>query len=565
MVAAVALAATALALATAGPRPPAPVPPPPGGPPFRVKAALHMHTGFSGDARGTVDDVVTAAREAGLQVVVITDHNTEAAREQEGWHGGVLVLVGMEKSTTAGHALVLGAPPLPFRLDGDPAEVARDAADLGGFAAVAHPAGEGAARRWSAGLAGYSALEVLSLGERGSWPGGASVLGLLTRYAVDPRAAMVRSYRFSRAALSLWDRLLAERPVAALLGLDAHGGLKVGSRMFPLPSHAQVLRLASEELLLDRALAGDLATDRTAVFDALRHGHGLVEVDALGPPPPLTMKASVGGRSAGPGDEVPFAPGGRLVVDPGRAGVRLVLLKDGRPAAQGPRLDVPLAAPGVYRVEAYPEGAPRGPGDPLPWVITNAIAVLPESDLAARAARGGPGPVPGVPAGERRSLVTPSAGALSPAWQIDRAPAARASARLDDGAVRFDFVLGETAPTHASLALWQPQSFAAGDTLVLRVRGDRRFRFDVQVRTHEPGGAPPVRIWRRSVRAEPEWREAAVPLALLTTYDGRPGPPRLADVVGVYVHVDEAHLPPGARGTLWVADLAVVHPREASR
>jgi hypothetical protein len=71
---------------------------------------------------------------------------------------------------------------------------------------------------------------------------------------------------------------------------------------------------------------------------------------------------------------------------------------------------------------------------------------------------------------------------------------------------------------------------------------------------------PPVRIWRRSVRAEPEWRSVVVPLDSLRTYDKRPGGPRLGEVIGVYVHVDHSHLPPGARGTLWIDDVEIVHP-----
>src|SRR5438876_6666233 len=83
------------------------------GPPFRVRGAPHVHTAFSADATGTVEDVVRAARACGLQFVMITDHNTQAALAQQGYREGVLVLVGLEKSTDAGHAIVLGTGPLP--------------------------------------------------------------------------------------------------------------------------------------------------------------------------------------------------------------------------------------------------------------------------------------------------------------------------------------------------------------------------------------------------------------------------------------------------------------------
>jgi len=68
----------------------------------RVPGVVHVHTTLSGGA-ATPDEVIAAAQAAGLKVVVITDHNNVDAKKWEGYHDGVLVLVGTEISTTAGH------------------------------------------------------------------------------------------------------------------------------------------------------------------------------------------------------------------------------------------------------------------------------------------------------------------------------------------------------------------------------------------------------------------------------------------------------------------------------
>jgi hypothetical protein len=511
-----------------------------------------------------VGEIVRAARQAGVRFVILTDHNTEAARAEEGWREGVLVVVGLEKSTDAGHAVVLGAPPLPFGLDGDPAEVVRDAGDLGGFVVAAHPADAHPERRWKGDLGTVAGIEVLSFGPRASWPAGASIVPLLARYPLDGTGALLSAFRFSRAALDLWDRLLAARPVAGFLGLDAHGGVLASGIVLPFPSYGQMFRLASQHVLLDRPLGGDFGVDRAAVLDALRRGRGFVAVDALADASAFTFEAVGAGGHAGPGESVRFSPGLRLVADAGGVpGTRLVLLANGRPLTRGPSLDVPVEAPGVYRVEAYLEdGGSRGPGEPLPWVITNAIAILPQAELDVRAARGRPPALPAPPEGDTTVLADFGA-PPAPAWQVDRAEGASASVRVEEGALRFDFGLGPAAPTHASIADWEPRSFGPDDVLTFRVRSDRRMRFDLQVCTRDQGADARVRIWRRSVRAEPEWQRAAVPLVSLKTYDGRPGTPRLSDVVGLYVHVDEANLPPASRGTLWIDDVSLVHPRPA--
>ena len=73
----------------------------------RTSGVVHVHTTLS-DGGGTPQEVAAAARAAGLGFVVITDHNNLDAKGFEGYHDGVLVLVGTEISTTAGHVLGLG-------------------------------------------------------------------------------------------------------------------------------------------------------------------------------------------------------------------------------------------------------------------------------------------------------------------------------------------------------------------------------------------------------------------------------------------------------------------------
>src|SRR5262249_3954519 len=88
----------------------------------RVPGVVHVHTTLS-DGAATPDEVIAAARAAGLKFVVITDHNDLDAKKWEGYHDGVLVIVGTEISTKAGHLLGLGIPDPLFRFSGD----ARDA------------------------------------------------------------------------------------------------------------------------------------------------------------------------------------------------------------------------------------------------------------------------------------------------------------------------------------------------------------------------------------------------------------------------------------------------------
>ena len=70
--------------------------------------ALHVHTVKSNGA-GTLAEVVSAAERAGLQFLIITDHETRGYADEgaEGWQQSILVLVGEELSLGFSRFIIL--------------------------------------------------------------------------------------------------------------------------------------------------------------------------------------------------------------------------------------------------------------------------------------------------------------------------------------------------------------------------------------------------------------------------------------------------------------------------
>lgn len=533
--------------------------------PYRARGAVHVHTSASRDAHGaagSLDDVAGAARAAGLDFVVVTDHNTEASVGIDGYGRGVLLLGGVEKSTDAGHALVLGLRELPFRLDGDPATVVRDARDLGGFVVAAHPTGPSPESRWAAGLEGVAGIETMNLVGLTLPEAGIErlrLLGPLARATVDPLGALLAAVRFSRAPLTLWDRALAERPLAGLLGSDAHGGVPMGPVWVPVPSYRDVFAFASNHLVLAGPLTKDPSADRRLVLDALRSGHSYVAVDALADASGFLLEARSGEERGIMGDSVTLIGEAEVRAEADApTGTSLVLLRDGEEVARGPRIDLRTDHPGAYRVEAYLDPALCPGSHHLPWILSNPVYLFPAGERAAREGRALALP-PEEPDLPRDVEVVEAFGGprVPEAWRGERSDGGIARLDLEDGALRLDYALGPGPRTHAAACDFEPRDLSPYRLLVLRVRADRRMRFDVQVRTADRAAPGGVRIWRRSVRAETGWRRAVVPLPTLKTYDHRGGRPDLAHVVGIHVHVDEAMLRPGSRGTLWIDDVGL--------
>ncbi len=66
---------------------------------------IHLHSEYSFDGRTPVSEMIRAARVSGVHFLALTDHACVTARERgwEGWHDGVLVLVGQEISPRFNH------------------------------------------------------------------------------------------------------------------------------------------------------------------------------------------------------------------------------------------------------------------------------------------------------------------------------------------------------------------------------------------------------------------------------------------------------------------------------
>ena len=103
-------------------------------------ANLHVHTTFS-DGSGDITEVIAAARKAGLDILLINDHDTLAAREQgyEGYHQGLLVLVGLEISGRHNHYLAYNIDRVPQYDWRRPQDFIDRVRQQGGLGFIAHP------------------------------------------------------------------------------------------------------------------------------------------------------------------------------------------------------------------------------------------------------------------------------------------------------------------------------------------------------------------------------------------------------------------------------------------
>jgi hypothetical protein len=530
---------------------------------LRVPAVVHVHTTLS-DGGGTPDEVIRAAREAGVAVLGISDHNNLDAKPYEGYRDGVLVLVGSELSTPVGHLLGVGLERDPvFRFNGDGLDALEDVRDLGGIPFAAHPLSPRADLRFTGfGLPGPWGLELLN-GDSDARSAGPRLLWTAFFYRLNPDYALLVAASSIDPVLERWDALLAERDVTGLAGADAHSRLTLTRDLsLRFPSYQALFRQARNQLLLGEPLRGEAARDRTVVLEALRAGRFYIGRDALAPADGFSFTVEDGaGRRFTMGDQVE-AGGSLRAVAGGRVpeGTRIVLRRDGQAVGEGrSRIDLPLPGPGVYRVEA------RLAGWAVPWVITNPIYVF---DRTVREARRQRAAWPGPPPPPRESA--PLRFASDPPFTAEHDPDSTTNATViaprtgpgGSDAFMLEFHLAPPGPgrfTWCALVNREARDLSAWKGMRFKLRGDGEYRLWIQLRDLNPASSDEgLEWWMASARTSGEWSEVQLPFTRFRTLnpksDGRLDPGETRALVFV---LDHASVKPGTRGTIWVSDVGV--------
>jgi hypothetical protein len=340
---------------------------------------IHMHTGHS-DGTKSHDELARIAEAAGLDFLVVTDHNVFPSG-MDGYYGRTLLLVGEEvhdpdRSLQSSHTLCFDIKEDVAELAPDPQRLIDRVTAQGGFAFLAHPFERDVAdflpepniswRDWE--VEGYAGIELWNYMSEFKALLKSKVHAILFAYLPD--LAVVGPYS---ETLRKWDELLRTRRVAALGGSDAHGTVyRLGPLSRAVQPYDYLFGCVNTHLLLAESLTGELARDRALVYEALRHGHGFVGYERPAAVAGFRCWARSGGQEATLGEALSLKGPVELWAEvPARADLRLV--RDGRIVARasGRRLAWVGHQAGAYRVEAYRRYAGRQRG----WIFGNPIYV----------------------------------------------------------------------------------------------------------------------------------------------------------------------------------------------
>ena len=348
---------------------------------FDYSGAIHFHSEYSYDGRIPVPDILKAAAEVGIDILLLTDHETLTARDkgEAGWHGETLLIVGEEVSPYQfNHLLVFGVDrsmgPSPCGKDylGDLLERVQED---GGIGLIAHPDHGGTEmfhvkqfpwERWDVvGYAGMSIWDFMTDWQASLTGYCRGLIGYFFPVFVlkGPKAETLRR----------WDALNQQSRIVGFGELDNHDTpVNLFGLTFSVFPFRKAFRFVSTHLLLEQALSGEAIGDTEAVLNALKRGRAYASLEFFAPARGFEFTVTDKQDRAFSGDEFRLTSHAVLEVSLPRKG-KIRVIKDGKLFWEGKGVAIrrPVSERGVYRVEAYLKRFARY----RPWIYSNPIYV----------------------------------------------------------------------------------------------------------------------------------------------------------------------------------------------
>lgn len=337
---------------------------------------IHIHSIYS-DGTGTIPGIAATAEEAGLDFIMMTDHNNLRALKngEEGWYGRVMAIIGYEINDIddSNHYLAFGLEEEVNKNLPAP-EYVRRVKKNGGFGIIAHPdekrhaLPEHPSYPWTAwDSQDYQGIEIWN--QMSEWMEGLTPWNKLWRF-LNPRKSIIAPVS---QTLNRWDEVNKKRKVMGIGGVDAHahrykmlGGL-IQVTVFRYKVQFKTVRT---HLLLSEPLEPGMAPEKAKklVFDALLNCRIFVSNYFNGDARGFRFEAENGNGSVGVGNSLELGPETRILVALPLPGlIRLIL--NGRTVQEkyGESETFSVQKPGLYRVEVYRKNRA--------WIFSNHIRI----------------------------------------------------------------------------------------------------------------------------------------------------------------------------------------------
>lgn len=381
-----------------------------------VRTLLHVHSAFSHDSRGTIKEIISAAKETGVRVIMFSEHPATSydyfIDGHRGFKDGVLLIPGAE----TGGFLAYPRQSIQNRKTDTPQAFADLVRSTAGLVFLCH-----LEERMDWQIANVTGTEIYNthadvkgetrfLAALRSPLTMFSLTGILKQYPQEVFGALLD---YPADYLKRFDELCQVARHTGIAGNDSHhnqayrakiledGKVVVEDALGEKIATLDPEKIAAIKLLTAGRKPGDLLLDfdldpyvcsfrhvsthlllqsvnENEVRQALSDGRVYVAFDWIADPTGFVYRAERGADQWPIGGEVPFNDGLRLRAEaPLNATFKLV--RDGKVMLNqvGSALEYAADKPGIYRLEVWLKLA----GEDRPWILTNPIYVREKKKL----------------------------------------------------------------------------------------------------------------------------------------------------------------------------------------
>jgi len=340
------------------------------------KGIIHAHTRLGGHSTGSFDELISGAKEAGVDFVVMTEHWSDdydtSALTLNGNFGGTLFVGGNEIDTADSDRLLMlpgGAEAASLRrLSTD--NVLEKLHAEGRLGMITYPE---KFRSWGSDFDGIEVFNLHTAAKQMNWF--TAFFDIIWSGRAYPELTFAQYFRRPEADLQRFDASAAQRPRVLFAGTDAHSNLGIhilgddaGHKWLSLK--ADPYRASFSAMRVHLLVPKGTQLTRESLMAAIGAGRSFVGIDCFGDTTGFSFTA--GDRTLG--DELRYSEGMSLdAAVPLPA--KIAVMKDGALFAEfdnTAQASVNPDGPGVYRVEVYRTSLGE-PFSKMPWILSGPI------------------------------------------------------------------------------------------------------------------------------------------------------------------------------------------------
>tara|TARA_Y100000780_G_C13684653_1_gene417307 strand:+ start:1732 stop:2949 length:1218 start_codon:yes stop_codon:yes gene_type:complete len=342
---------------------------------------------------GSFEELVAAGNTAKLDFLFITDQNPffeERIKEQ--YIDGTRVYFGGRYSYVDSILMVYGGEDLhqfhslgqsQILLNDLITQKNRSPQNMSIF--LAHPTKNN--YRWSGdypvGMDGFEVINLKQIWQKKAMEDKLHFLFSLFLYPFNSTVSYINIIQDPTEELQLWDQMLAQRKFVGVLGNESTAKaiiLPTDGGYIKFPAYSTSFQMASNHILLDSELTGNLKRDKEKILEAIHNGRLYMSFDVLGNPKGFYAEYISENTKVTLGEEAKYEMGSKIIVNlpyRPRFPFEVQLFKDGKLYTTSNQHDVEfqISSPGVYRVHVFlkPELPFLQGSRWLPWIISNPI------------------------------------------------------------------------------------------------------------------------------------------------------------------------------------------------